>query len=135
MEIAIELDEGDSKEYEVKAICDGVVYSSKLESHLSNLYYLVLYKEYPEEENTWEPALAIQHLWRLVTIFHHDYLDKPITTFPLINSALPMIKLTVKSKAETSKTKQKQSQLTNSTSKCTKKNWTYNFLSRFLDLF
>ncbi len=59
VEIAINLDESGNKEYEVKAICDSTVYTSKSESHLSGLYYLVLYKSYPKEKNTWEPTSVI----------------------------------------------------------------------------
>ncbi len=35
---AIELDKGNSKEYEFEAICDSAVYVSKLEGHLLSLY-------------------------------------------------------------------------------------------------
>ena len=61
METAIELDENNNKEYKVKAICDNEVYVKESDNsyHLSDLYYLVLRKNYPEEENTWEPILAI----------------------------------------------------------------------------
>ena len=58
---AEELDAGDnSGEYEVEAIWDSTVYAreSKL-GHLLGLYYLVSWKGYPEEENPWEPALAV----------------------------------------------------------------------------
>ena len=49
-----ELDAGDdSGEYEVEAIRDNAVYARESESgHLPGLYYLVLCKGYPEEENT-----------------------------------------------------------------------------------
>ncbi len=53
METAIELDEGDSEEYEVKAICNREVYTKELDNgQLPSLYYLVSWKSYPEEENT-----------------------------------------------------------------------------------
>ena len=48
----IKLDEGDSKEYKVKAICDSAFYASKLEGHLSGLYYLLLWKCYLEKKST-----------------------------------------------------------------------------------
>ena len=55
-----ELEAGDSEEYEVEAIWDSAVYASKLESgQLPGLYYLVAWKGYPEEENTWELSSAV----------------------------------------------------------------------------
>ena len=57
-----ELDVGNdgSEEYEVEAIWDSAVYANKSESgHLPRLYYLVVWKSYPEEENTWEPLSAV----------------------------------------------------------------------------
>ena len=57
-----ELDAGDneSREYKVEAIRDSKVYEKKSElGHLLGLYYLVSWKRYPVEENTWEPTLAI----------------------------------------------------------------------------
>ena len=51
-----------SGKYKVEAIWDSAVYARKLElGHLSSLYYLVSWKEYPEEKNIWEPVLAIQY--------------------------------------------------------------------------
>ena len=49
----VELDAGDENgEYEVEGIWDSEVYARKLKSdHLPGLYYLVSWKEYPEEEN------------------------------------------------------------------------------------
>ncbi len=46
--------EGNSKEYKVEAICDNAVYAKESDSghHLPGLYYLVLWKGYPEEKNT-----------------------------------------------------------------------------------
>ena len=58
----MEFDAGDnnSGEYEVEAIWDSAVYTRESESgHLLSLYYLVSCKGYPEEENTWEPVLAV----------------------------------------------------------------------------
>ena len=56
----LELEAGNSKEYEVKAIQNSTVYANKLESgQLPGLYYLVVWKRYPKEENTWEPSSAV----------------------------------------------------------------------------
>ena len=56
-----ELDAGDnSREYEVEAIWDSVVYTRKSESdHLPGLYYLVSCKGYLEKKNTWEAVSAV----------------------------------------------------------------------------
>ena len=50
----LELEAGNSKEYKVEVIWDSAVYASKLElGQLPGLYYLVVWKDYLEEENTW----------------------------------------------------------------------------------
>ena len=53
-ENAEKLDAGDnSGEYKMEAIRDSAVYAKESESgHLQGFYYLVSWKEYPEEENT-----------------------------------------------------------------------------------
>ncbi len=98
--------DGDGEEYEVEAICDSAVYTKELNSghHLPGLYYLVSWKGYPEEENTWEPALVVLHLCKLISIFHRD-LEKPTATSPPIDSAPPMVRPTVKPRAEASSIK------------------------------
>ena len=68
----MEFDTGDNEEYEVEAIWDSAVYARESESgHLSGLYYLVSWKEYLEEENTWEPGSfsgpAPQNAYQLVS--------------------------------------------------------------------
>ena len=86
---------GDNEEYEVEGICNSVVYAKESEAgHLPGLYYLVSWKDYLEDESTWEPASAVQHLRKLVSTFHKDYPDKPTATSPLIDLALPMAKRT-----------------------------------------
>ena len=58
--------------------------------YLPDLYNLVSWKRYLEEENTWEPASAVQHLQKVISSFHKDHLDKPTTTSPAIDTAIPM---------------------------------------------
>ena len=98
MHEAEELDTGDdSGEYKVEAIRDSAVYARESESgHLPGLYYLVFWKGYLEEENTWEPASAVQHLRKLISSFYKDYPDKPTATSPAIDTASPMARPTVK---------------------------------------
>ena len=119
-ENAEELDAGDdSGEYEVEAIWDRTVYARESETgHLPGLYYLVLWKGYPEEENTWEPASVVQHLRKLISSFYKDHFNKPTATSPAIDTAPPMARSTVKL-AEPPK--QKRGRPANSTNKRAKK--------------
>ncbi len=105
VEIAIKLDEGDSEEYKVEAIHDSAVYVRESEGHLPGLYYLVSWKGYPKEKNTWEPALAVLHLRKLISTFHRDHPEKPTATFPPIDSAPPMARPTVRPEASITKRK------------------------------
>ena len=99
----------------MEAIRDSAVYARESESgHLSSFYYLVSWKRYPEEENTWEPASAVQHLRKLISSFHKDHPDKLIATFPAIDIAPLMVRLTVK---PIEPLKQKRGQSANSTNK------------------
>ena len=93
-----ELDAGDdSGEYKLEAIWDSAVYAKKSKSgHLLGLYYLVSWKGYPEEENIWEPALAVWHLRKLISLFHKDHPDKPTATSLAIDTIPPMARPTVK---------------------------------------
>ena len=94
-----EFEAGDDKEYEVKTIINSVVYGQKANSNqIPGLYYLVLRKGYPEEENTWDPLLAVIHLRKLISTFHKEHLKKPIATSLLLDSAPPMARQTVPKK-------------------------------------
>ena len=87
----LKLEASNSKEYKVEAIWDSAVYTSESESgQLPGLYYLVAWKRYSKKENTWEQSSAVQHLKKLNNSFHKDHSEKPIATFPSINSAPPM---------------------------------------------
>ena len=118
----MEFDAGNDNggEYKVETIQDSAVYARESESgHLSGLYYLVSWKGYPEEENTWEPASAVQHLRKLISLFYKDHPDKPTATFPAMNTASPMARPTVK---PTEPLKQKRRRPANSTNKQAKRN-------------
>ena len=121
-----ELDVGDnSKKYKVEAIWDSAVYAMESESgHLPGLYYLVAWKGCPEEENTWKPISAVQHLRKLISLFHKDHPKKPTATFSPVNSPLPMVRPIVKPTVK-STTKRKRGQPANSANKQAKKNWIF----------
>ncbi len=119
--------DGDGKKYEVEAICDSAVYARESEGHLPGIYYLVSWKGYPEEENTWEPALAVLHLRKIISTFHCDHPDKPTVTFPPMDSAPPMAKPTVRLEALSTKRKCGRPAKANGTSKRAKKSWTSSF--------
>ena len=95
MQLDFEFQAGDDKEYEVNGIWDSTVYARESAGQLPGLYYLVSWKGYPEEENTWEPALAIQHLRKLVTAYHKDNSEKPIATSDPVDTAPPMARPSV----------------------------------------
>ena len=116
-ENAEELDTGDnSREYEVEVIWDSTVYARESESgYLLGLYYLVSWKGYQKEKNTWEPASAVQHLRKLINLFYKNHPGKPTATSPTIDTAPPMARSTVKLPA-----KRKQRRPTGRTTKRTK---------------
>ena len=133
-----ELDAGnDSDEYKVEAICDSIVYARESESgHLPGLYYLVFWKGYPEEENTWEPYSAVQHLRKLISSFYKDHPDKPTTTSETIDTTPPMARPTIKPAAKSTAPKQKRGWLPGkSTNKRAKKNWAAFDFYRVFGLF
>ena len=48
----LEFEAGNNKEYKVEGIWDSTVYARKRAGQLARLYYLVLWKGYPEKKNT-----------------------------------------------------------------------------------
>ena len=62
----------------------------------------------PEEENTWKPLFAIQHLKMLIDFFYKKYPEKPLTTFLPINSTLPIASLMLTQTRLTTKRKRGQ---------------------------
>ena len=121
---AAELDAGEDEggEYEVEAICDSAVYAQESEmGNLPGLYYLVSWKGYPKEENTWEPYSAVQHLWKLISLFHKNHPDKLTAISEAINTAPPIVRPMIM--PTTKPTKWKQGRPANSINKRAKKNW------------
>ena len=118
----LELEAGNNEEYEVEAILDSAIYASKSESgQLLGLHYLVAWKSYPKEENTWEILSAVQHLKKLISCFYKEHPEKPIVTSPPINSAPPMARPIIR----TILLKQKQGRPAGGASKRAK-NWVLN---------
>ena len=96
-QIEFNIGNNDNGEYKVKAIWDSVVYARESQSgHLPSLYYLVSWKRYPEEENTWELTSAVHHLRKLISLFHKDHPDKLTAISFATDTAPPMDKLIVK---------------------------------------
>ena len=119
----LDFEAGNNKEYKVEAIWDSAVYAKESKSHLPGLYYLVIWKDYPEKENIWEPVLAVQYLGKLITSFYKDHPEKPTATSPLINSAPPMTRPIAKPAKPI--TKRKQGRPINNANKQAKKNWIF----------
>lgn len=57
-----ELDIRNDKDYEVESIRNSAVFAKEAQSQLSDLYYLISYQNFPEEEDMWELALAVLYL-------------------------------------------------------------------------
>ncbi len=115
--------ERNGEEYEIEAICNSAVYAKESDSghHLLGLYYLVSWKGYPKEENTWEPALAVLHLCKLISIFYHNLPKKLTATSLSIDSAPLMARPTVRLEASITKQKRGRPVKANDTNKCIKK--------------
>ena len=110
---------GNSKEYEIEAIWDSTVYVKKSESgQLPGLYYLISWKGYPKEKNTWKPLLAVQYLKKLICCFHKEHPEKLTATSLPIDSVSPMARSTIRP----TPLKQTQSQPAGNASKQAK-NW------------
>ena len=95
-----EFESGDDKEYEVEAIQDSAVYAKEADGHLPGLYYLVAWKGYPKEENTWEHSSAGMHLRKMVNTFYKDHPENTTATSIPLDSAPPMAKPTIQLSAK-----------------------------------
>lgn len=79
-----------SKKYEFEVIYNSVISSKTLEKRrFLGFYYLMLQKDFFEEENTWKLVYAIQYLQRLLNNFYKNDPEKPIATFPPIDFTSP----------------------------------------------
>ena len=95
MQLDFEFETSDNKKYEVDNIWNNAAYAKESATEqLPELYYLVLWKDYLKEKNTWEPTLAIQHLWRLVTAYHKHNPEKLTAISALVNTAQPIARPT-----------------------------------------
>ena len=55
-----EFETGNDEENELEGIRDSAVYAKELlAGHIPGLYYLISWKGYTEEENTWKPASVV----------------------------------------------------------------------------
>ena len=113
LEPELEFDTGNNKEYKVEAIIDSTIYAQEIEEHLLGLYYLVFWKSYSKKKNIWKPSSTVMHLWKMISIFHKNYPEKPMTTSSPLDFAPPMVKPSVKSAMPS--TKQKRDRPTGST--------------------
>ncbi len=93
----LEFKDGGKKKYKFEAIIDSGVYSQQANSNdqMSGLYYLILWKSYPGEENTWKPLSVVIYLRKLISTFYKEHLETPTVTFLPFNSALLMARLSV----------------------------------------
>ena len=82
------------KKYKIKTIQDSTVYGKEVDRPLLGLYYLITWKKYPKEENTWKLFLAVINLWKIVSTFYKDHSKKPTATSALLNSTSPIAKPT-----------------------------------------
>ena len=91
----LEFKPGNDKAYAMEAIRDIAVYVKETDKHLPELYYLVAWKGYLEEETTWKSFLAAMHLQKMVSTFYKDHPEKPTSISASLNSAPPMTKPTI----------------------------------------
>ena len=97
----LEFDVRGDKEYEVKAIIDSTVYGQQINNNqIPGFYYFILWKGYLEKKNTWEPSLAVIHLWKLISTFHKKHPEKPTATALRLDSAPPMVRPMVSKKQQ-----------------------------------
>ena len=90
-----EFETDDDKEYKVEVIWESTVYAKKVDRYLPRLYYLVVWKGYLKEKNTWKPSLVVMYFYKMVNTFHKNHPKKSTVTLALLDSAPSMVKLTI----------------------------------------
>ena len=92
----LELEADNNEEYDVEAIRDSAVYAREAEGHLPGLYYLVSWKGYPKEANTWEPSSTVHLPRKMISTIHKDHPEKLTATSPPVDTARPTARPTGK---------------------------------------
>ncbi len=84
------------KDYEVEAIINSTVYGQQANSNqMPGLYYLVSWKGYLEEKNTWKPLSIVIHLRKLISTCHKKHPEKPTAISLPLDSAPLMARPTI----------------------------------------
>lgn len=91
-----EFETDDNKKYKMEVIQASTVYIKEADRYLPGLYYLVVWKCYPEEKNIWKPSLAVMHFQKMVSIFYKNYSEKLTVILVPLNSISPIAKPTIK---------------------------------------
>lgn len=88
---------GKNKEYKVETIRDIIVYAIESKSgHLLVFYYLVLWKNCLEKENTLELASMVQYIGKLISLLHKNHPNKLIAIFLSIDTISLIVRLIIK---------------------------------------
>lgn len=82
---------GNEEEYKVEKIQNSAIYVKKSTiGRLPSFYYLIFWKDYPNEKNTWGPISVVYHRQKLLSTFHKDNSNKPVAISLFVNT-LPLI--------------------------------------------
>ncbi len=98
LELKKEFETRDNKEYKIKVIIDNVMYENEINDQILNLYYFVLWIDYPKEKSIWEYLAIVMHFQKLINIFLQKYLEKSIATSLPLDSAPSMARWTIPKK-------------------------------------
>ncbi len=93
----LEFEARGNKEYKVKVIINSAMYGQQANNNnqIPGFYYLVSWKGYPKEKNTWEPLLIVIYFQKLISTFHKEHAEKLIATFLPLDSTLLIAKPSV----------------------------------------